>query len=140
MANTTEQQQMQPTYEPDVKVAHYEPRSPMVLESHIPVKPAFPVINAHTHTSLLVTKPLDMAQRMRERFRAALCGHNPTSGGFLRTSDPTEGRTTIEEIVRVMDLCCVEQCVDLDGLLNAKEHIHLYGSHRNRFLLFHVLS
>ena len=122
----------------DLLAVDFAPHNPMVLEKHDITKPCYPVINVHSHTSMVIAKPKDLANHMMERFVAAIGGDNPTSRDFRRTM--RAGQKTIEDVVRDMDEAGVEQYVDLDGVLDTPQHLDLYKGYRNRFLLFHLLS
>ena len=124
--------------EKDLLAVDYAPASTLVLPDSTPAGPCCPVINVHTHTSMILAKPAKLADRMMERFVAAIGGDNPTSRDFRRTM--RAGHTTLEDVVRTMDEAGVEQYVDLDGVMDVPFHLKQYGRHRHRFILFHLLS
>lgn len=124
--------------EPDVSVLDFWPQSTLVLQEHIPAHPQFPVINLHTHIGAKVKKPPRQNERLLEAMASALGGDNPTTRDILRIMSASD--TPIEQVVRVMDICNVEKCVDLDGLLPIAEHLELYREFRDRFILFKTLS
>ena len=122
----------------DLLAVDFAPDNPLVLEKHEPTSPHCPVINVHTHMSMIIAKPKELAERMTKWFIAKLGGDNPTTRDYQRwlyTHDKT-----VDDIVRTMDEAGVEQYVDLDGVLETPEHLKLYGSHRDRFILFHLWS
>lgn len=122
----------------DLLARDYFPRSTLVLQENIPQKPCCPVINVHTHLSLKLKKSEKENTRFLARFKQVLGGDNPTSRDFLRTS--SRGDCTIKDVIKTMDDCNVEKCVDLDGLFPPAEHFKLYKSFRDRIILFKVLS
>ena len=124
--------------EQDVLVRDFYPRATLALQEHTPQKPCYPVINVHTHLSLKLKKSEKENQRFLDGVKRVLGGDNPTSRDFLRTL--SKGNDTIEDVIKTMDDCNVEKCVDLDGLFSPAEHFKLYKSFKDRIILFKILS
>lgn len=122
----------------DLLAVDFAPKNLMVLEEHEVTRPCCPVINVHAHVSMILAKPKELADHMMERFIAALGGDNPTTRDFRHTMHTRD--KTIEDVVRDMDEAGVEQYVDLDGVLDTPQHLKIYKGHRDRFVLFHLLS
>lgn len=121
--------------EKDLTLLDYSPASTLVLGEHIPEKPKYPVINAHTHLGLRIKRPKALEDRI---VRALAPLHVPVKKTLEQFRRKYKTRS-IDEVIRTMDTCNVEKLVDLDGIAPLKEYSKIYEEYPDRFMIFHVL-